>query len=212
MIGTIQDNTERMRSRQELQDLNETLEQRVLECTRELAKRSRGQFLANMRHEIRTPLHAVMGMLYLARKASPNPSLRKHLEEIQQSSGHLLAIINDILDFSKIDAGKLNLEIAACALQPVLQQVLALVDDKAREKGLALRLEQILGSFLNNACKFTDHGEVVLRVSAANVGLANGLCELPMEVQDTGVGVVSTPGLGSCFWFGGQFEVAQSPA
>jgi len=213
--GFVHDATERVESRRQLQHLNETLEARVVERTRELAealdmaelaKRSRGQFLANMSHEIRTPMNSVMGMVYLALKSTPNPTLREYLEKIQQSGAHLLGIINDILDFSKIDAGKLQLDMDVCALQPTLQQIITLTEGKAIEKGLqlnmemapdvpraircdSLRLGQILINFLNNACKFTEQGRVVLRVRALEINAATASCHLLFEVEDTGIGL-----------------------
>ena len=202
----------------QLQEMNETLESRVQERTRELvvalnsaelAKRSRGQFLANMSHEIRTPMNSVMGMVYLALKTDPSPVLREFLEKIQNSGAHLLGIINDILDFSKIDAGKLQLESGIFDLQQVMQRIVQLAGGRATDKGLslcldigpevpkllygdALRLGQILINFLNNATKFTEKGGVVIRVqllaATADARPADN-CLLRFEVQDTGIGI-----------------------
>ena len=201
-----------------LQEMNETLESRVQERTRELlaalnsaelAKRSRGQFLANMSHEIRTPMNSVMGMVYLALKAEPSPAQRAYLEKIQKSGAHLLGIINDILDFSKIDAGKLQLDSGIFDLQQVMQHIVQLAGGKAAEKGLSLRLDigpdvptllhgdalrlgQILVNFLNNATKFTERGGVVIRVqlipAPAEARPADS-CMLCFEVEDTGIGI-----------------------
>ena len=224
-VVTFRDISEETRIRHALQDnetklhqVNETLESRVQERTRELAaaletaemaKRSRGQFLANMSHEIRTPMNSVMGMVYLALKTDPNPAQRDYLEKIQKSGAHLLSIINDILDFSKIDAGKLELESGIFDLEQVLQHMVSVAGDKASEKGLTLRLEigarvpkllsgdalrlgQILINFLNNAIKFTAQGGVVVRVHLLplpeNAGTTD-LCQLCFEVEDTGIGI-----------------------
>jgi PAS domain S-box-containing protein len=216
--GFVSDSTERVESGRQLQQLNETLESRVLERTRELAAaldsaelatRSRGQFLTNMSHEIRTPMNAIMGMVYMLLRNSPSDQQRGYLEKIQQSSGHLLNIINDILDFSKIDAGKLKLDLHACDLFQVLQQVVHMSEGKANEKGLlmkleisstvprfilcdALRLGQILINFLNNANKFTERGHITLRAKVFQDDVAipsPGTCKLGFEVEDTGIGM-----------------------
>jgi len=216
--GFVSDNTERVAIQHQLQQLNETLESRVLERTRELAvaldsaelaKRSRGQFLANVSHEIRTPMNAIMGMVYMALKNNPAPQQKEYLEKIQRSGAHLLNIINDILDFSKIDAGKLELEVQPCDLQQLLQQVVHMGEGKASEKGLrlglevapdvprfiqcdALRVGQILINFLNNASKFTQKGHITVRVGLLrdepSVQTPNA-CQLSFEVEDTGIGM-----------------------
>ena len=224
-VVTFRDISEETRIRRALQDnetklhqVNETLESRVQERTKELAaalesaemaKRSRGLFLANMSHEIRTPMNSVMGMVYLAFKTDPSPVQRSFLEKIQKSGTHLLSIINDILDFSKIDAGKLELESGIFDLEQVLQHMVDVAGGKAAEKGLrlrfevgtdvpkllrgdALRLGQILINFLNNAIKFTEQGGVAIRVSLPSppLGLdAADLCKLRFEVEDTGIGI-----------------------
>jgi signal transduction histidine kinase/CheY-like chemotaxis protein len=224
-VVTFRDISEETRVRRALQDnetklhqVNETLESRVQERTRELAaaleaaemaKRSRGQFLANMSHEIRTPMNSVMGMVYLALKTDPNPVQRDYLEKIQKSGAHLLSIINDILDYSKIDAGKLELESGIFDLEQVLQHMVNVVGGKASEKGLGLRLEvdpdvpkllrgdalrlgQILINFLNNAVKFTAQGGVVIRVHKLPLPQSadvTDLCQLRFEVEDTGIGI-----------------------
>ncbi len=224
-VVTFRDISEETRIRRALQDnetklhqVNETLESRVRERTQalaaalevaELAKRSRGQFLANVSHEIRTPMNSVMGMVYLALKTDPNPMQRDYLEKIKQSGAHLLGIINDILDFSKIDAGKLELECGTFDLEQVLQHIVNVAGGKAAEKRLALKLEiepqvpkllrgdalrlgQILINFLINAIKFTDQGRVTIRVRAlqplAEHAVADS-CQLRFEVEDTGIGI-----------------------
>jgi PAS domain S-box-containing protein len=216
--GFVSDATERVQAKAQLQEMNESLESRVQERTRELrsaldsaelAKTSRGQFLANMSHEIRTPMNTVTGMAHLALKTDPPPQLRQYLEKIQQSGAHLLTLINDILDFSKIDAGKLQLDLASFDLQQALRHVLQLNEGKATEKGLqlqlqidpavprhvradALRLSQILLNLLNNAIKFTERGGVQLRVRSLESGAqapVAGSCLLRFEVVDSGIGV-----------------------
>jgi len=213
VIASITDISERVRGQNRLVELTETLDLRVKQRTQELglaleraelAKRSRGEFLANMSHEIRTPMNAVMGMVYLALRADPSPQQREYLEKIQTAGGHLMGIISDILDFSKIDAGKLELDAADFDLERVLQNILQMTEGRARDKGLALRLEmdsrvrrhvrgdslrlgQILINYVNNAIKFTEAGSVVVRMLRTDDDGPGFL--LRFEVQDTGIGL-----------------------
>jgi len=218
LIGTIQDITERKQAEARLIELNESLETRVQQRTHELglalekaeiAMRSRGDFLSNMSHEIRTPMNAVLGMVYLALQANPSQQQREYLEKIQIAGGHMVSLINDILDFSKIDAGKLDLELGNFDLHRVVQNVVHLTEGRAREKGLqvayeldpevpqylwgdSLRLGQIIINYVNNAIKFTEQGNVTLRVSkllSNRIDQAANKQLLRFEVQDTGIGL-----------------------
>ena len=190
VFGTIQDITERWEAREQLRELNETLEARVNERTRELlvaltnaeeAKRIRGEFLARMSHEIRTPMNAMLGLTFLVLKSELTERQRQLLHKVQAAGEHLMRIINDILDFSKIDAGKLDLEFAPFRLDRTLRNVIQLCEGRAREKQLglslevapevptllvgdSLRLEQVLINYIHNAIKFTPHGQVQVRV------------------------------------------------
>ncbi len=147
----------------------------------EKANEAKSAFLANMSHEIRTPMNAVIGLSHLALKTDPSPRLRDYLVKIRSSGQHLLGIINEILDFSKIEAGKLSVESIEFNLDKVLENVSNLVAEKASAKDLELifdvepsvfathlrgdplRLGQILINFCNNAVKFTEKGEVVIK-------------------------------------------------
>ena len=168
------------------------------------AAKTKSDFLANMSHEIRTPMNAIIGMAHLALKAELDPRQADYIRKIQQSGHHLLGIINDILDFSKIEAGKLSIEATDFELSRVLDNVAVLIGEKAAAKGLELinevapdvpdalvgdplRLGQILVNYCNNAVKFTDKGEIAIRVRRIEDTARDIL--LRFEVADTGIGL-----------------------
>ncbi len=170
----------------------------------EEAARMKSDFLANMSHEIRTPMNAIIGTAYLALKTNPSARQRDYLKKIQASSQILLSIINDILDLSKIEAGKLVVERTDFELQQVIDSVTNLVSEKAAGKGLELivnvagdvpptlvgdplRLGQVLTNYVNNAVKFTEHGEIEIGVTVDHSGGREVL--LRFAVRDTGIGL-----------------------
>lgn len=213
-VGTVAlDISELIRTQHDLEELTQTLENKVAERTEQLAaardlaetaSRAKAEFLANMSHEIRTPLNAIIGMGHLAAHVNADARVGRYLGRIHSSSQHLLGIVNDILDLSKIEAGKLRLDVAEFALEDMLDQVSALVAEQADAKGLELiidispglpsrlvgdakRIGQVLINFANNAVKFTERGEIVLRVSER--GRDEGGVALRLAVEDTGIGI-----------------------
>jgi two-component system sensor histidine kinase/response regulator len=195
MVGTDWDVTELVKA-------NET-SWRALQIAQD-SNRTKSDFLANMSHEIRTPMNAILGITYLARRADPSPKQLDYLTKIGNAAESLLGIMNDILDFSKIEAGKLELEVISFSLNDVLRNLLDVVGQKAQDKGVALvtsvspdvptqlvgdplRLGQILINLVNNAIKFTDAGEITVRVEAEEIS-SNDL-RLNIAVADTGIGM-----------------------
>jgi PAS domain S-box-containing protein len=168
------------------------------------SSRIKSDFLANMSHEVRTPLNAIIGMTYLALRADPNQQQKGYLAKISVAAQSLLSLTNDILDFSKNEAGKLQLEHIPFSLDEVLNDLNDIVSQRAEQKNLAimfsvardipknlmgdpLRLSQVLINLLNNAIKFTEEGEIIVKVVAEAVGADR--VQIRFSVCDTGIGM-----------------------
>ncbi|NMG50103.1 response regulator [Azoarcus communis] len=168
------------------------------------ATQAKARFLANMSHEIRTPMNAIIGLSHLALGGKPAERERDYLEKIHRAGTSLLGVINDILDFSKIEAGKLRLDHNPFVLEEVLDKLVDIVGQRAQEKGLelilavepnvprrligdALRLGQVLINLVGNAIKFTERGEVELRVTC--LSHTGDELALQFQIRDTGIGI-----------------------
>jgi len=195
-IGVLEDITERQKALAELD---------VARQEAETATRAMSEFLANISHEIRTPINAIVGNAHLLLQSSElGERQRDHVDKIRWSAQELLGVINNILDLVEIDAGRVSIEAVTFSMESLVTGVSDLMRGKARDKGLELnvsvadevpgsvigdklRLEQILLHLANNAVKFTDTGQV--RISASTTRVEGATTWLQFAVADTGVGI-----------------------
>jgi PAS domain S-box-containing protein len=203
VFAAVRDVTERKRFERALQENNVELEK--ISAAAEKANLAKSDFLAAMSHEIRTPMNAILGMSDMLADSKLDAEQIQYVDVFRRAGANLLVLINDILDLSKIEAGHLEMEELDFNLEELVDGAMELIGIKARAKGIVLlshltpdlntalvgdptRLRQILINLLGNAVKFTDAGEVVLKVQNHSSGKPG---EIQFTISDTGIGMTA---------------------
>lgn len=180
-------------------------QERLKRIQAQAENQSKSEFLAHLSHELRTPLTAILGYTDLLAHQAENATAQDYVRIIKRNGKYLLNLLNDVLDLSKIEAGKLELHLEPVNLNEILSNIFSLMSIKAKEKNIdfsivadqdipqivitdATRLQQILINITGNAIKFTDIGQVCMRVHAKTF---SDQCKLSFHVEDTGIGIDS---------------------
>lgn len=191
-----------------LQDIteNKRMEHQIAEQVQRLEtlSKAKDEFIANVSHEIRTPINAIIGMIYFMKNTVLSQEQINYVNKIDNAAGVLLSLVNDVLDFSKFNANKITLQNHPFKLLPVVESVKAMFETTCREKSVALsthcdfdwdlavcgdkvRFSQVILNFVSNAVKFTNQGSIKIGVQALET--TENLVSLKVSVSDTGVGI-----------------------